>query len=199
MSQQNLISDEEFERAWNRWLMRDPPLPSVPIATPTAAYPFKLEDVVRESIRELRQELGKKWLPNRIFGTRLHAIVRSKIDAIAPAAGWMIAAEQPLRTFVHMPSDLVNLSLDQYLMGSGGHLYWLKDDLKRTMKLSTLIGDLKPDLVIRGPDLVLTIWDLTSRERTEHLAKTILYANLLAGENQLTRIGETYWVQRGEF
>jgi len=42
---------------------------------------------------------------------------------------------------------------------------------------------------------VVTIWDLTSREREEHVAKTVLYANLLTGDNELARVGETYWLQ----
>ncbi len=138
-------------------------------------------------------------MPNRHFGTRLHASVRNNIAAIASPAGWVIAAEQPLRTHAHLPHDVANLSLGQYLAGPAAHLYWLERDLKRVMDMKTLVGDLRPDLVIQGPDRVTTIWDLTSRERTEHVAKTILYANILVRSGQLMRIGETYWVQRGGF
>lgn len=199
MSQQKLIPDEEFERAWNRCFMRDSLLPNVPAARPQGSYPFKIEDLVREAIRELRQELGKTWLANRLFGTRLHSVVRRKLETITSPAGWAIAAEQPLRAFIHLPADVVNASLEQYLAGPAAHLSWLENDLKRIMNMKICVGDLRPDLVIQGPDRVTTIWDLTSRERTEHVAKTILYANILARPNQLIRIGETYWVQPGGF
>jgi hypothetical protein len=199
VTQRKLIPDEEFERAWDRLFARDPPLPDIPAAVPRGSYPFKIEDIVRQSIMELRQELGKTWLPNRLFGSRLHAIVRSNIAAISSPAGWVIAAEQLLRTNPRLPNNVANISLEQYLAGPAAHLYWLKKNLKRVMNMKTLVGDLRPDLVIQGPDRVSTIWDLTSRERTEHVAKTILYANILARSNQLIRIGETYWVQRGGF
>jgi hypothetical protein len=199
VSQQKLIPDEEFERAWDRLFMRDLPLPDIPAAVPQGTYPFKIEDVVRQSIRELRLELGKTWLPYRLFGTRLHAIVRRNIAAITSPTGWTIAAEQPLRTFAHLPANVINMTLEQYLAGPATHLAWLEKDLRRVMHMKMSVGDLRPDLVIQGPDRVTTIWDLTSRERTEHVAKTILYANLLARSNQLTRIGETYWLQRSGF
>jgi hypothetical protein len=200
MSQQKLIPVEEFDRAWNRFFMRDPPLPHVLGATPHRAHPFKIEDLVRESIRELRQELGRVWLPNRFFGTRLHTVVRRKLEAITPLRGWVIAAEQPLRTFVHLPTHVAQTSLEQYLATQAAHLAWVEKDLKRVMKnMKTLVGDLQPDLVIQGPGLVSTVWDLTARERTEHVAKTILYATILARPNQLIQIGETHWDQRGGF
>jgi hypothetical protein len=59
------------------------------------------------------------------------------------------------------------------------------------------IGDLKPDLVIATPDQRMIIWDLTSREREEHLAKTLLYTLLLTPDNHLAHVGETYWLQPG--
>jgi len=60
---------------------------------------------------------------------------------------------------------------------ANNNLAWLENNLKRD-QLTKSVGDLKPDLVIRGP--ATTIWDLTSRERTEHVAKTMLYAHILS-------------------
>lgn len=199
MTQTKLISDEDFERAWDRLFTRDPQLPSVPAAAPRADSSFKLEDIVRASIKELRDELGKSWLPNRVFGTRLHASVAKNIEAAASPKGWVIRAEQPLRTFDHLPRRILGMSLANYVAGPGAHLAWLKDELARVMKMDAPIGNLQPDLVIQTPDRVATIWDLTSRQRVEHVAKTVLYANVLARPNRLVRIGETYWLRRGGF
>ncbi len=199
MTQRRLIPDEDFERAWDRLFSRDPPTPGMPAAISRTTSRFKLEDIVRKSIKELRAELGKSWVPNRIFGTRLHAIVARNIEAVASPKGWVIHAEQPLRTFAHLPRSVVDISLADYLAGPGGHLAWLQDELTRVMQMGAPVGNLQPDLVIQTPDRVATIWDLTSRQRAEHLAKTVLYANVLALPNQLVRIGETYWLQPGGF
>jgi hypothetical protein len=37
------------------------------------------------------------------------------------------------------------------------------------------------------------VWDLTSKGRVEHVAKTTLYAEILAKDGVWTRVMETYW------
>jgi hypothetical protein len=74
-----------------------------------------------------------------------------------------------------------------------------KNHLARSVGLKTLIGDLKPDLVIQGPGGVSVVWDLTSRENPDHVAKTMFYAFILSQPGRLTRIGETHWYQPGGF
>ena len=184
--------EQEFEREWNRLFQADQPLPKIQSQTRTK-YPFKLEDVVREAMADLRKELGKVWLPNRIYGTRLHAALRRRLEKVTSPGGWWIAVEQPFRATRLLSPAILNLTVKQYLEGPGGHLQWLRPQLSG--RLHSLIGDIKPDLMMRGPDGVTTLWDLTSRENEEHLGKTILYANLISQENRLSRIGETYWLR----
>jgi hypothetical protein len=37
------------------------------------------------------------------------------------------------------------------------------------------------------------VWDLTSSSKAEHVAKTTLYAEILAKDGVWTRVMETYW------
>lgn len=186
--------DREFDQAWGRMFERDNRDSRAPAHAAHTAFPLQLEQVVRAAIRDLRKELGRAWLPNSNFGTRLHAKVAEHIRSLSNPAGWWIAAEMPLRQYGTIPHALLAKSLDSFLSGEGRHLDWIRNDLP-AKTLTEQIGNIKPDLVIRGPDQVTTVWDLTSRERQEHVAKTILYANLLAQDNHLTRIGETYWLK----
>jgi hypothetical protein len=57
--------EAEFESEWNRAFTPVSPNQKIPRQT-RSKYPFKLEDVVRAAMAELRKELGKAWLPNRI-------------------------------------------------------------------------------------------------------------------------------------
>ena len=184
--------EDDFEREWNRAFKPDPPLAEIP-SQRRASSPFKLENVVRTAIADLRKELGKAWLPNNIYGTRLHAAFRRRMERITVPGGWSIHVEQPLRALGTLPPDILDLTVGQYLDGPGSHLKWLRTRL--TGQLHSLIGDIKPDLLVRDRDGVTVIWDLTSREREEHVAKTIFYANLLSHDNRLTRIGETCWLK----
>ena len=195
MSQARLLAsgwEVDFDREWSRLFRTDSPNSKIP-RQKRASYPFKLEDVVRLAIGDLRKELGKAWLPNRIYGTRLHAAVRRRLEMVVAPAGWQIHSERPLRAIGRVSPALLQVTVGSYLAGAGKHLSPLRPQLSSL--LSTKIGDIKPDLLIQGPDGVITIWDLTSREEQEHLAKTILYANLLTHDNQLAYIGETYWLK----
>lgn len=49
------------------------------------------------------------------------------------------------------------------------------------------------DVALRAPNGSILIWDLTSSSRAEHLAKTMLYAQVLAEDNVAVRIMKTYW------
>ena len=76
-----------------------------------------------------------------------------------------------------------------------GDLSRLLESLPKGM-LDKTVDNLKPDLLLRSPDGSLMLWDLTSREAAEHLAKTQLYAQILTKDGQLVRIGETYWDEK---
>jgi hypothetical protein len=186
--------EKDFERQWKLLFRPDEPLSKIPSQTRTS-YPFKLEDVVRGAIADLRKELGKVWISsNSIYGTRLHAALRQRLAKVTSPTGWSIVVDSTIRSMGLVSADLLSLTVEQYLNGPGAHLDWLRPQLTSEL-LHSRIGDIKPDLMMRGPDGVTTIWDLTSRERDEHVAKTLLYANLLSRDNHLTRIGETYWLK----
>src|SRR5690606_4398751 len=138
----------------------------------------KLEAIVDRAIAELRKELGRTWLPNRVFGVRLHARVHQLMEAARWPPGWLIFAEQPPRAFARLPAGLEDLKVSEYLNRPGPAADY-KDQLLRILKPSGLIGDARPDLVILAPDGRLVVWDLTSTEREDHLAKTIFYSILL--------------------
>jgi hypothetical protein len=182
----------EFDREWDRIFKPDSPDARIPRQKRTA-YPFKLEDIVRKAMVDLRKELGKAWLPNRLYGTRLHAAVHRRLAMVTPASGWEIHAEEPLHAIGGLSPRLLRLSVRSFLDVEGQRLDWLRPHVSG--QLDSRIGDIKPDLFIRAPDGAVTIWDLTSREQQEHLAKTVLYANLLTSDNQLAHIGETYWLK----
>ncbi len=157
-----------------------------------------IETIVRQSIQLLRNELGKEWLSNRMFGVKLHKAVASRIEQISPMEGWYIAAEQPIRKIPFVDQGLLNMTVQEYINGPGMGLAMYNTELTRIVRLGSKIGDLIPDLVVKQPDGVLWVWDLTTQQ-SDHLVKTMLYAHVLTSLGQLTKIGETYWLQEGGF
>jgi len=67
-----------------------------------------------------------------------------------------------------------------------------------------LIGNLKPDLSAELVDGSQMIWDLTTKERPDHVLKTMLYQSVVAeagrqsGRQSLIYIGEYHWSQLRE-
>ena len=171
--------EKEFELAWNR-TFNEVQTSNKSLPT-TKTRQIEIEKIVEQALRELRQELGKTWLPNSNFGTRLHTKVADLVRG-----KYSVFVEKPIRNII--PHISITTIVKDYLANNS--LAWLENNLKKDLLVKS-VGDLKPDLVIRGP--ATTIWDLTSRERTEHVAKTMLYAHILSSNNQLTRIAETYW------
>ena len=159
---------------------------------------INLDDIVRKSIHALREELGKQWLSNRMFGVKLHANVARRIARIRPMDGWYIAAEKPVRSMPFVRRDLLEQKLLDYLQGAGAGMHMYRDEVARLTRSGAKVGDLQPDLVVRPPDGSLVVWDLTSQQN-DHLIKTMLYAQVLTALGQHTRIGETYWLQKEGF
>ena len=48
----------------------------------------QLEDLVQSGIRQLIKEKGSAWMPNRIFGTRLHTILEDLLENHLSGAGF---------------------------------------------------------------------------------------------------------------
>jgi hypothetical protein len=154
-----------------------------------------LNAVVQRSIGVLRAQLGKQWLSNRMFGVRLHAVVAEEIEKIHPLRGWIIAVEKPIRLLPFANRALLDMTVEDYLKGPGAALHMYRQELRAATNMAGKVGDLKPDLAIRRPDGVIVVWDLTSRQ-SEHLVKTMLYANVLSSFGQLVKIGEDYWAMK---
>ncbi len=157
-----------------------------------------LNEIVRQSICSLRLELGKQWLSNRLFGVKLHSHVAARISKLRPVDGWYIAAERPIRAMPFVRRDLLEQRVLDYLAGEGAGMHMYRDDVARLTRGGAKVGDLQPDLVVRSPDGCLMVWDLTSQQN-DHLIKTMLYAHVLTALGQLTKIGETYWLQKEGF
>ena len=130
------------------------------------------------------------------IGNRLDGLVTQELRKLAPGNGWIVHANRQVKTFPGMDAGKCGITIREFLQTSG--LWWLEEEL-RPMFYSArsgrprIIGNLRPDLIIQDPTMILTIWDLTSIERTTHLAKTILYAHVFSRGRYLCRIGETFW------
>jgi hypothetical protein len=148
----------------------------------------------------LRESLGKNWVSNSTFGTKLHKIVHDLIlQRFSGIPGITVIAEEKIASFRHVPLYIQNMTVEEYVSRTSGlekyidelrPLFEMKNDAGKSVP--RLIKDLKPDLVIRTPG-ELVVWDLTTFSKTQHLAKTILYTNILGEGGQMCRIGETYW------
>lgn len=152
-----------------------------------------LEELVGLAIDNVRADLRSEWLPARHFGTKLHseleALARTHFDSASELA---IAAERSLDQFDSVPSRVKEMSIEEFVDQSPV-LKPYKSELRRAFgSLEGRVGAKKPDLVIRGPAQTI-VWDLTSRSRPVHLAKTLFYAEVLRRGDEMVLIGETYW------
>lgn len=129
------------------------------------------------------------------IGNKLDGIVTAALRKISPGTGWTVHANRQVRTFPGIDPALCARTIQEFVHNE---LRWYEDEL-RSMFFSPrtgrqrIIGNLRPDLIVQDPTMILTIWDLTSREVTTHLAKTILYAYVFSRSQYLCRIGETFW------
>jgi len=171
--------------------------PSATPAKPTKA-PRKptvgdaLEAEVGKGVQDVRSILGKRWARRPEFGTRLHAALKARLQAMKLPRGWRSQADQPLRNFPGADQRVMRLTVRQWF-AENPHLQGLRDSLPPKV-LEQTIGDMKADLLLRGPQGQTTVWDLTSVSRQEHLAKTMLYGHLMAAEGSMIRFAEMYWV-----
>lgn len=153
-----------------------------------------IEATMEQGAADLRTELGKKWLEPWLYGTRLHKKVADIFRSMKMPKGWQAVIEKPLNEFVKMgalDAKTARMKVKDFLKASP----WGKtfgDALPENL-LNKTIGQLEPDLVLITPDGNLIVWDLTPRSETEHLAKTMLYAHILGGNNRITQIGESYY------
>jgi hypothetical protein len=153
----------------------------------------RVEAAVDQGILDVRRSLGKRWARRPEFGTRLHAAVKARLQGLRLPRGWRSQADQKLSNFPGADPKVMRLTVRQWL-AQNPHLEWLRDALPRKV-LNQVVGDMRADLLVRGPQGQTAIWDLTSLSQQEHLAKTMLYGHLMAPEGAMIRFAETYWVK----
>jgi hypothetical protein len=171
--------DETVER-----LETHPPVKGAKLPAPETP-PMNLEHVTEEAKEGVRAMLDKRWARNPEFGTRLHAQMGAQLESYA-AQGWKIEVEKELGAAIGKGQ-----SVRQFLETSGDPSGLLSSLPKKV--LNQTVDNIKPDLLLRSPSGTLMVWDLTSREAAEHLAKTQLYAQILAKDGHLIQIAESYW------
>lgn len=180
---QPLFTRHEVDEAVER-LETHPPPKGVHLPAPEVP-PVKLEHLTEEAKEGVRAMLGKRWARNPEFGTRLHAQLAASLEDYA-AKGWTIEVEKELGSAIGQGQ-----TVRQWLKASGDPS-GLGSSLPKKI-LDQTVDNLKPDLLLRARSGTVMVWDLTSREAAEHLAKTQLYAQILGKDGQLVQIAETYW------
>lgn len=185
-----------------KWKDSRPPVAcSTPASTRRA---IDLEAIVKEAAARLSAADRAQLLASQddeiaertAAGAKLDAAVAEALRQLDPGNGWIVFANRPVRCFPGLDAATSARTIQDFVRNEG--LWWCETELRplfvdRRSGRPRLIGNLRPDLVIQDPTMLLTIWDLTSTERVRHLAKTLLYAHVFARGRHLCQIGETYW------
>ncbi|MEW2359769.1 hypothetical protein, partial [Spirillospora sp. NPDC029432] len=165
--------------------------PAVPVFTVAV-----LEDLVATAIRRLRARLGSRWLPNTEFGNALHSEVSALVKERFPAAppGLTIVTEKAVSAFGHVPARVLEMTIEEFVMQSPTLRMYRSElsSLFQGKEGARLIKNLRVDLAIVAEGETV-VWDLGSVSGPDHLAKTLLYAEILRQEGHIVRVGETYW------
>jgi hypothetical protein len=154
--------------------------------------PLPVEDVVAEAAARLKAQ-GVRGLPPAEYGTKLHAALRQVVlerTGQSPA-GWTVLADEPIGKVLKLRPETVGKTVQEYLRvhGVADRYPGLSQEFR-----STLVEALKPDVIVRAPNGQSLVWDLTSKLASDHLAKTMFYAELVGRElGGLIRISESYW------
>jgi hypothetical protein len=164
-------------------------------AAPTEAQTateINIQSAIRRAIQEIRDS-GIRPAGNAAYGTRLHAALARILRVDQLPADVTIQVEQALSTFANLPPRVLSMIVRDWLRTDGGAYGWLEAVLPSRL-LDTVVGNLRIDARLTVGDHSV-VFDLTSRELEEHLAKTMLYAALLAQEGKISRVQEYYWVR----
>ncbi|MFE7546758.1 hypothetical protein [Streptomyces gardneri] len=158
-----------------------------------------LEDLVAQAVAELGTVPGSAELSNAVRGTKLHSAFARLVRVRFPGSGLTVVSETSLRAFARLPAEILDMQIETYVTRTPGVA-----ELERQLKplftndgVPRLIGDLKPDLVVRAPGR-LVVFDLASVERVHHMAKNMLYMILLREAGEVVFVGETYWRHFGK-
>lgn len=152
----------------------------------------QLEELVQGGIRQLMKEKGSAWMPNRIFGTRLHSILEELLKRHFRNARFRVDVEVPLRNIPGVPEAVKSMTIREFI-AAHPEFHLPEKQLGQIFRsLDQKIGDLRPDLVIQNEAQII-VWDLTAKSSAEHFAKTLFYSKVLNDGKRMASIGETYW------
>ncbi|MFD5887268.1 hypothetical protein ACFWHQ_15020 [Streptomyces sp. NPDC060334] len=204
----HVFSDAEVD-AWLKQaekLLKRPPVKPGAAAGATAAGEAvltveALEDLVGATIAELAEVPDSAALNNSARGSKLHSIFSRLVQEQFPHSGLQLVSETKLRAFARLSAEVLDLPIEEYVRRTPGLMAYERDLRPLFVNPKSgeirLIGDLKPDLVVRAPGQ-LVVFDLTSIEVGRHMAKDILYTHLLRESGEIARVGETYWRHMGK-
>ena len=159
--------------------------PAAPVG-PRKPLPLNFKALLDEAWKSMRAEVGSKKMFAPELGTRLHAHMAKILGQETLPPGWRIAVEEPIGASVNVGKSTVR----EWLAGRGNP-HGLLQQLP-TKVLDQQVANLKPDLVM-WEGTMAAVWDLTSVSKSEHLAKTLLYSEIVSKDNELMQIVEMYW------
>jgi hypothetical protein len=162
-----------------------------------AVKTIKVQDAIDAALRDMKG----KWSGHMAEkGTKLHAALARRLKAMDLPAKVQMQVEQKLKNVYKLPSNVENMTVRDWLKfegkGGGAAHGWLADALEKRV-LDTTVGNLELDAIftIDGHTIV---FDLTTRQESSHLAKTLLYTVIGSEDNRLYRIQEYYWAAKYE-
>ncbi|MGW5425357.1 hypothetical protein, partial [Streptomyces sp. NPDC003943] len=179
-------------------LLKEPPVKPGAATGATAAAEAvltveALEDLVAAAVAELGEVPD---MTNSVRGTRLHKIFSRLVQEQFPHSGLHLVSETRLRSFARLSVEILDMPIEEYVTRNPGLMPYERELRPLFMNDETgaarLIGDLRPDLVVRAPGQVV-VFDLTSVEVGKHMAKDVLYTCLLRESGEIALVGETYW------
>lgn len=149
--------------------------------------PVDFRQALKEAWTALRSQISTKGMGASQIGTRLHAAVAKVLKSETLPPGWRMVVEQPIGDVAGAGTRTVG----EWLRGRGNP-HGLLDELPSKV-LGQEVRNLKPDLVMWEGRSHMFLWDLTSSSKAEHVAKTLLYGEVLGKDNVFVQIMETYW------
>ncbi len=164
----------------------------VPQSDLQAPKAIDIQTAIRQALDNLRAS-ARRPAGNAAFGTMLHAELARMLRAQGFPVGAIPHIELTLQAFNTLSPTVLQRTVDQWFQNEGQAYQWLRPSIPASV-LNSRVADIRPDfeISIGGNNIA---FDLTSRERESHLAKTMLYAALLAREGRMTRVQEYYWVR----
>jgi hypothetical protein len=162
-----------------------------------AVKTIKVQDAIDAALRDMKG----KWSGHMAEkGTKLHAALARRLNAMDLPAKVQMQVEQKLKNVYKLPSNVENMTVRDWLKfegkGGGAAHGWLADALEKRV-LDTTVGNLELDAIFTIDGHTI-IFDLTTRQESSHLAKTLLYTVIGSEDNRLYRIQEYYWAAKYE-